>query len=85
MHKMQWTWEEDIFCPNSHQCPEGLVSFDIGKVPNYLNIISSTFSCLGSILLMITYLKLRRSLIRSPAQTIVTLLAIADFLIHRSQ
>ena len=74
---MRWSWEEDSHCPESHQCSDGLVSFDIGRVPSYLNLISSSLSCLGSILIVITYLLLRD--MRTGAQTVITLLAIADF------
>ena len=74
---MGWTWEEKIQCPESHQCSDGLVSFDIGKVPSYLNLASSSLSCLGSILIIITYWVLRD--MRTGAQTVITLLAIADF------
>lgn len=74
---MPWSWEEDSYCPKSHQCSNGLVSFDIGKVPSYLNIVSSSLSCMGSILIVFTYLVLRD--MRTGAQTVITLLAIADF------
>ena len=75
--KMQWSWVEEIHCPESHQCSNGLVSFDIGRVPSYLNLVSSSFSCLGSILIIVTYWLLRD--MRTGAQTVITLLAIADF------
>ena len=74
---MGWTWEEDVYCPETHQCHGELVSFDIGRVPNYLNLASSSLSCLGSILIVFTYCVLRDQ--KTTAQTIVTLLAIADF------
>lgn len=74
---MPWSWDEKVHCPASHQCHGELVSFDIGKVPSYLNLISSSLSCLGSILIVITYWVLRD--MRTGAQTVITLLAIADF------
>ena len=75
--KMHWTWEEDVYCPEVHQCHDGLVSFDIGRVPSYLNLISGSLSCLGSILIVFTYCVLRD--MRTGAQTLIALLAIADF------
>ena len=74
---MHWTWEEDVYCPEVHQYHDGLVSFDIGSVPSYLNLISGSLSCLGSILIVFTYCVLRD--MRTGAQTLIALLAIADF------
>ena len=74
---MRWKWEEKAVCPHTYKCPDGLASFGIGNLPSYLNIISSGMSCLGSILILITYLVLRD--MRTGAQKIITLLAIADF------
>ena len=76
---MFWTWEEDVYCPEKHQCHDNLVSYDLGKIPGYLSLVSSSLSCLGSILIIITYLVLRE--VRTGGQTIVSLLAIADFFI----
>ena len=74
---MGWSWEEDTHCPEVQQCHDGLVSFDIGRVPSYLNLVSSSLSCLGSVLIVFTYCVLRD--MRTGAQTVITLLAIADF------
>ena len=74
---MGWSWEEDTYCPEVQQCHDGLVSFDIGRVPSYLNLASSSLSCLGSVLIVFTYCVLRD--MRTGAQTVITLLAIADF------
>ena len=74
---MHWTWEEDVYCPEVHQCHDGLVSFDISRVPSYLNLISGSLSCLGLILIVFTYCVLRD--MRTGAQTLIALLAIADF------
>lgn len=74
---MPWSWKEDAVCPQNYECPNGLVSFSIGKVPSYLNIASSSLSCMGSLLILLTYLVLPN--MRTGAQKIITLLAIADF------
>ena len=75
--KMHWSWKEDVYCPEVHQCHDGLVSFDIGRAPSYLSLISSSLSCFGSILIVLAYFVLRD--MRTGAQTIITLLAVADF------
>ncbi len=70
---------DQIFCPGIANCTGkgGLVSFDLGKVPSYISITSSSLSCLGSLLILYTYFTLKD--IRSGAQKVITLLAIADF------
>ncbi len=76
------TDSDDSTCPwvrnyTSKDCSP-LVEFDIGNIPSYLTIFSCTLSCLGSILIMITFLVLKD--MRTGSQKIVTLLAIADLI-----
>ena len=72
----------DIYCPHTYDCQnienEAYVSFDIGRVPSYVAIASSTLSCLGSFLIFATFLLLKD--MRTDAQKIITFLAIADFI-----
>ena len=66
-------------CPGKQDCSQfqDLVSFDLGKVPSYLSITSSSLSCLGSALIVFAYFYLKD--IRTGAQKVITLLAVADF------
>lgn len=66
-------------CPGSFNCSarEGRTSFDIGPVPTYVSIFSSSLSCLGSLLIFVAYYMLPKKL-RTGIPTIITLLAIAD-------
>lgn len=73
----EWDWSEPAICPHSFKCKDGFESFDIGRAPSYVSIASSSLSCLGSILIVLTYCLLKD--MRSGAQLIITLLAIADF------
>lgn len=73
----EWDWSERAQCPHNFQCSDGLKSFDIGIAPSYVSIASSALSCFGSILIVATYCLLKE--LRSGAQTVITLLAIADF------
>ena len=54
------------------------VSFDIGKIPSYVAILSSSMSCCGAVLIVLVFLSFRD--LRTGAQKIITLLAIADFI-----
>ncbi len=72
-----WDWSEPAVCPHSFECPSNLESFDIGRAPSYVSLVSSSLSCMGSILIVLTYCLLKE--MRSGAQAIITLLAIADF------
>ena len=67
-------------CPQTFDCTEkaGYVSFDIGRAPSYVAIASSGLSCLGSLLVIATFLLLKD--MRTGAQKIITFLAIADFI-----
>jgi len=51
-------------------------SFDIGTAPSYVSITSSCFSCIGSLLILFAFWTLKD--MRTLAQKIITLLAIAD-------
>lgn len=65
-------------CPaSSTNCTAGFVSIENGPLPSYVAIVSSGFSCLGSILIVVTFFALKD--MRSGAQKIITCLAIADF------
>ena len=70
-----------ITCPRSFDCSDrgfpDLVSFSIGRVPSYATISSCGLSVLGSLLIVVAYCALKD--MRTGAQKIVTLLAIADF------
>lgn len=72
-----WDWSEPAVCPHSFKCENDLESFDIGRSPSYVSLVSSSLSCLGSILIVLTYCLLKD--MRSGAQAVITLLAIADF------
>lgn len=65
-------------CPHKFECNESLESFDIGPIPSYFTIISSLLSCLGSLLIVVAYCGLKD--MRTGAQKIITLLAVADFI-----
>ena len=68
------------YCPQAHACntSAGFVSFDIGLAPSYVAITSSGLSCLGSFLVIATFLLLKD--MRTGAQKIITFLAIADLI-----
>lgn len=70
-----------MLCPGVVNCSthsaSGLVSFDLGRIPSYISITSSSLSCMGSVLILTAYFTLKD--IHSGAQKIITLLAIADF------
>ena len=68
------------YCPQAHACntSAGYVSFDIGLAPSYVAITSSWLSCLGSFLVIATFLLLKD--MRTGAQKIITFLAIADLI-----
>ena len=72
------TVTDAISCPRKFDCNESLTSFDIGPAPSYITIVSSILSCLGSILIVAAYFVLKD--MRTGAQKIITLLAIADFI-----
>ena len=64
-------------CPVSFNCSEeGLRSFDIGVYPSYVSIFSCTLSCLGSLLILLTFCLLKD--LRTTTQKIITFLAMAD-------
>ena len=71
-------------CPEHYNCTDvdgtsdGYVSLDIGVAPSYVALVSSALSCLGSMLIVAAYLALRD--MRSGAQKLITMLAMADLL-----
>ena len=67
-----------ILCPGIINCSthKNLVSFDLGRIPSYVVLGSSTLSCLGSALILFAYFYLKD--IRTGAQKVITLLAVAD-------
>ena len=67
-------------CPSEANCSssKGLVSYDIGRGPSYVAIVSSSLSCAGSLLILLIYCLFRD--LRSSAQKIITFLAIADLI-----
>jgi len=73
-------WQSDgSNCPkDTFQCGNRTLDEQREYVIRYvIPIVVSVLSCLGSVAIMVAYLALRD--IRTGAQTIVTLLAIADF------
>ena len=73
-----------MHCPVSPECPrENETNFDLGFAPCYAGILSRLLSCLGSVAIVIVYLKWK-DLRRRGAQSIVTFLAIADLVVAAS-
>lgn len=68
------------FCPRTFNCSAepSLVSFDIGKIPSYIAVVSSSMSCFGAVLIVLVFLLFKD--LRTGAQKIITLLATADFI-----
>ena len=66
-------------CPEEFNCSvhRDAASFSIGPVPSYASLVSSSLSCLGSVLVVLAFLMLPE--IRTGAQKLITLLSIADF------
>lgn len=72
-------WNTTPTCPRSFNCTTGnLVSFDIGVSPSYVSLVSCSLSCLGSILILLTFCLLKD--LRTTTQKIITLLAVADLI-----
>ena len=68
-------------CPwvnTNSTCSPGFVQFDTGSAPSYVAIVSCTFSCLGSLLIVLTFFILKD--MRTGSQKIITFLAIADLI-----
>lgn len=64
---------------SSSNCSElNFVHIDIGIAPSYVAILSCFFSCLGSILIILTYFLLKD--LRTGSQKIITMLALADLI-----
>ena len=67
-------------CPRYLSCSnDNKSSIALGGGPAIASIISSTLSCLGSVLIVYTYLRWRD--VRSGSRRVITFLAIADFFI----
>ena len=66
-------------CPKSFECESPDVSLDVGRVPSYISIVSSAFSCLGSLLIIVAYAVVKDR--RRGVQTMVAQLAVADFIL----
>lgn len=64
-------------CPRYLQCNDNKSSIALGGGPAIVSITSSTLSCLGSLLIVYTYLRWRD--VRSGSRRVITFLAIADF------
>lgn len=76
---LQLTNFTENLCPHTvTNCKGGTVSYDIGTKPSYIAILSSTVSCLGSLLIILVYCLFRD--LRSSAQKIITFLAVADLI-----
>lgn len=65
-------------CPMEFNCTGNLSSFDIGRAPTYVSMVSSSFSCVGSLLIVLSYWVLKE--LRTTAQKVITLLSVTDFL-----
>jgi len=75
VYTMQPENQDGAFCPGANfSCTGGRVNFEIGRIPTYFSIASSSLSCLSSALIVAAYLSLRE--IRMGSQKINTLLAV---------
>ncbi len=72
----------ELGCPGKYHCNGGngthRVSFDIGRYPSYVAIVSSSLSCLGSVLIFVAFVTLKD--LRTGSQKIITFLALSDFI-----
>ena len=70
-------WDDK--CPKHLNCSShrGKESLDIGLLPTYFSLSSSSLSCLGSLLILLAYFVLKD--MRTGAQKVISLLAVADF------
>lgn len=59
------------------ECKRNLTSLTLGPGPAIVSIISSSLSCIGSLLIVYTYARWRD--LRTGSRSIITFLAIADF------
>lgn len=66
-------------CDSTLTIDPNCVGYHIGNGPSYTAIISSAFSCLGSILIVLAYIFFK-DIRGGMAQRIITALAIADFI-----
>lgn len=64
-------------CPRSADCGNSSTSITLGAGPAIVSIVSSSLSCIGSVLIIYTYLRWKD--LRTGSRSIITFLAIADF------
>ena len=66
-------------CPHKFNCSShpGSTSLDIGSLPTYISLSSSCLSLFGSLLIFLAYFLFRD--LRTGAQKVISLLALADF------
>ena len=64
-------------CPRYLHCNESQHSLGVGQGPAIVSIVSSTLSCIGSLLIVYTYLRWKD--VRSGSRSVIMFLAIADF------
>ena len=66
-------------CPNDlKDCGNGNSSLNLGKVPCYVVIVSTSLSCVASVVMVLIYLAWK-DIRKRGAQSIITFIAIADF------
>ena len=64
-------------CPHRAECGNSSTSIAVGAGPAVVSIVSSTLSCIGSLLIVYTYLRWKD--FRTGSRSVITFLAIADF------
>lgn len=69
---------EPVACPNIDKisCNKDEFNLFLGPAPSYVSIVSSSFSCIGALSIIITYCTFVQ--LRTPTRSIITFLAIAD-------
>lgn len=65
------------WCPGAVRCSGNMTQVTVGLVPAYIAIVSSSLSCISSILIVFTFVMWKD--IRSGSRTVITFLAVADF------
>ena len=83
LHLSHWSWNEQDSGSGVEECSliysnctEGKGFSSGSNVPTYFSLLSCSLSCLGSLLIFISYFALKG--IRNVAQKIITVLAVAD-------
>ena len=70
---------EEVRCPKcSSDCEKGYSAFSLGTAPYYIGIVSDSFSCVGTLVMILIYVVFK-DIRKKGAQSIVTFIAIADF------